>query len=529
MNLDENKISDFAINLNLEKEPQKKCINLNIKKTEPVTLIYNTEDYQTKTFGIKIIAFNEEKEIINKLISPDKIIIWKYANEYGLVDIYSATIDIPNDIQEIMDILRRNYYNDIFVNLLFYPDINDTECYIKLYVPDTRKIESSVTNLTSSRRILSQIAISSEIDIYCDGEWVKNINSCFEDIIQNTIELTEEEISLINNLYNKQLDPNWFKVEPVQEIKRKKEPIFEKKPEKQTTTQTSEDEIFDPSVLKVIEGSKDPQSDMEKIIGLNNVKHEIEKLKYTLEYKEERKKRGIIDQSATSMHMCFYGSPGTGKTTVARIMTGLLYRMGYIKKNQCVEINGLEFKGGYVGQTEIKTKAILDYSYGGILFVDEAYALCGNDGDAYGKEAVNTFIKEMEDNRDNLIIIFAGYEDAMENFLNTNPGFRSRINKYFKFEDYTTNELTEIFIKQLKRKHLKIDKDALEKCVSIIKGAQSYNDFGNGRFITNLIEKIEEDHILNVASCNNFERLDTLKLEDINDKTIENLLNSLKK
>lgn len=509
-----------------------------ISKENDILLIYNSDDYQLKTFAIQFLIFNNETQqvVVDKTITPDKVILWKYRNAYALLDIYSSTSDIIYELKNIKSIFEQMASNTYAIARV-YPNINDEECYINCPLhPMPEQMYDTAMHNTSSKRILSQILIKKDISIYNKKNKITDINVPFEDIVKQNVELSTENITFINDLYDKQKSPNWFtpiapptspseRIKQMQAQKKKNQP---KTPQVETVT-TGESEIFDPSILKVIEGSSNPMADMEKIIGLDNIKHEIEKLKYTLEYREERRQRGIYDSSASSMHMCFYGSPGTGKTTIARIMTGLLYEMGYIKENKCVEINGLEFKGGYVGQTEIITKGILDYSKGGILFVDEAYALCSNLNDTYGQEAVNTFIKEMEDNRDNLIIIFAGYEKAMENFLEMNSGFRSRINRYFRFQDYSTEELMEILLKQLQKKHLKIDVDALEKCMKFFKKAQQYNDFGNGRFVVNFIEKIEETHIMNVAHETNIERVDTIKLIDIDDKTCENLIIALKK
>lgn len=509
-----------------------------ISEEKEILLIYNSDDYQLKTFGIQFLIFDNQTQqvVVDKTITPDKVVIWKYRSAYALLDIYSSTSDITYELKNIKNIFTQTAANTYAVARV-YPDINNEECYINCPLhPMPEQIYDIAMHNTTSKRILSQILIKKDISIYNNKNKITDINVPFEDIVKQNVELTSENITFINDLYDKQKSPNWFAPaipptrpsERVKQLQAQKKKATPKTPQVETVV-TGESEIFDPSILKVIEGSSNPMADMEKIIGLDNIKHEIEKLKYTLEYREERRQRGIYDSSASSMHMCFYGSPGTGKTTIARIMTGLLYEMGYIKENKCVEINGLEFKGGYVGQTEIITKGILDYSKGGILFVDEAYALCSNLNDTYGQEAVNTFIKEMEDNRDNLIIIFAGYEKAMENFLEMNSGFRSRINRYFRFQDYSTEELMEILLKQLQKKHLKIDVDALEKCMKFFKKAQQYNDFGNGRFVVNFIEKIEETHIMNVSYETNTERIDTIKLVDIDDKTCDNLIIALKK
>lgn len=537
--IDLNEESKYKIDLDNTKTEVQEENKLNInkqstksKKIEPSTIIYNTENYKQYHFGLQFIIFDavNNEIVVDKFISPDKVIIWKFANLYGLVDIYSATSDVADEIQEIINQFRQIPDSNCVAQIRLYPEIENNRCYLKTKVPLSSQVVSCVTTNTRSKKILSQALIDSDMDIFYEGKLIEHINVPFEEIVSTNVEINKEEEEFIEKTIKAEKQDDWFIEKPKKkkENKLKIKPKETKQQENKATVQTSSDEIFDPSILKVIKGSSNPMEDMNSIIGLDNVKHEIEKLKYTLEYKKERLSRGIKDESSSSMHMCFYGSPGTGKTTVARIMTGLLYEMGYIKENKCIEINGLEFKGGYVGQTEIITKSILDYSKGGILFVDEAYALCSNSNDTYGQEAVNTFIKEMEDNRDSLTIIFAGYEEAMETFLNMNTGFRSRINRYFKFEDYNTIQLTEIFIRLIREKHLKIDEKALQKCVSMFKKAQQYNDFGNGRFVNNLLEKIEEEHIMNVIGCTDNDIMDTITQKDVSDELCDNLIKSLK-
>ena len=218
------------------------------------------------------------------------------------------------------------------------------------------------------------------------------------------------------------------------------------------------------------------------------------------------------------------GNPGTGRPTIARIMTGILYNMRYIKENKCIEVNGLDLKGGYVGQSAIITKQIIDMAKGGILFIDEAYALCESRDNSYGKEAVSVLLKEMEDNRDDLIVIFAGYEDDLDKFLNVNPGFRSRVYKYFDFVDYSTLELTQILVSMLKKIHLKINQEALLDCAELFIEAKKHPNFSNGRFVRNLVEQMEEFHILNITDYNDLERMDTVILEDIPTTLKEKLL-----
>jgi AAA+ superfamily predicted ATPase len=191
-----------------------------------------------------------------------------------------------------------------------------------------------------------------------------------------------------------------------------------------------------------------------------------------------------------------------------------------------VEVAGLDLVGGYIGQTAIKTKKIIDAAKGGILFIDEAYALCDGSGSG-GKEAVSVLLKEMEDNRQDLVVIFAGYEQDMNDFININPGFRSRINKYFDFKDYSLEELTQIFVRQIRKKHLKIDRGALESVVKTLKEAKEYGNFSNGRFVRNLVEQIEELHTLNTVGVENFEILDTISSQDASDEIMQLLLEGI--
>lgn len=192
---------------------------------------------------------------------------------------------------------------------------------------------------------------------------------------------------------------------------------------------------------KVIhKGVRNPQHELDKLIGLANLKNEIKKMEATMEYAktyEKNKKHDIA-----SNHMCFMGSPGTGKTTVARIMTRLLYKYKYIKKNQCIEVDASFLKGDTPDNTLKKVRMVLQRSKGGVLFIDEAYSLL--DG-INSKEIVAELVKFMEDNKKDFVLILAGYQNEMKELINSNPGLYSRINKYFLFKDYDINELKDIF------------------------------------------------------------------------------------
>ena len=285
-----------------------------------------------------------------------------------------------------------------------------------------------------------------------------------------------------------------------------------------------EKQIFDPEMLTVSAGITNSEEALNNLIGLENVKSEIKKLKYKLKYRKRQNNRGIRVDDASSMHMCFTGAPGTGKTTVARIITGILYDMGYIKENRCIEVNGQNLKGGYQGQTAIITKLVMKSAKNKVLFIDEAYALFDGYGNGYGKEAVAVILKHMEDERDNTVVIFAGYKNDMEEFLTMNDGLKSRINRYIHFKNYSTEELSKIMVLSLKKKKLYITDKALGKCVLAFKKAASTERFSNARFVRNLIEKIEYEHAYNTHSTKDIRRQDTIEAEDVPDEVIKELL-----
>ena len=285
-----------------------------------------------------------------------------------------------------------------------------------------------------------------------------------------------------------------------------------------------EQKIFDPEMLSLSSGIPNSEQALNNLVGLDNVKEEVRKLKAKLAYRAAQKKRGITTIDGSSMHMCFTGNPGTGKTTVARIITGILYDMGYIKENKCIEVNGQNLKGGYQGQTAIITKLVLKSAKNKVLFIDEAYALFDGYQNGYGKEAVAVILKQMEDERDNTVIIFAGYKNDMDTFLLMNDGLKSRINRYIDFKNYNTEELTDILISMLKKKKLYISELALSKCIKAFKKATSTSKFSNARFVRNLIEKVEYEHAYNTHNTRDTRRQDTIEADDISDDIINELL-----
>lgn len=261
------------------------------------------------------------------------------------------------------------------------------------------------------------------------------------------------------------------------------------------------------SVMEKIikKGSEDPEKDLDDLIGLAPVKTKVNemvaRMKFEQETKKEAKKlKGSATQQANSMsgrHFCFFGSAGTGKTTVSRIITGFLYKYGYIKQNKCVEIDGNFLKAG--AESADKTRLIIQKAYGGVLFIDEAYTIIDGNG-GFGKEVVATLIKEMEDNRDKLTVIIAGYKNDIKRLLDSNEGFKSRIKEYLEFTDYSTQEMKEIFESMAHSEGFVVSMEALDNFEVRCEKERKLSSFGNGRTARNVLEESIDRHAVNYGN-----------------------------
>ena len=228
---------------------------------------------------------------------------------------------------------------------------------------------------------------------------------------------------------------------------------------------------------------------LDSLVGLETVKKEVKNLINLVKVRKLRKENDL-PVPPMSFHMVFLGNPGTGKTTVARLISGLYAAIGVLSKGQLVEVDRSGLVAGYVGQTALKTQEVIQSALGGVLFIDEAYSLSSGGENDFGHEAIETLLKAMEDHRDDLVVIVAGYTGPMEKFIHSNPGLESRFNRYFFFPDYDGNQLTEIFRIQCKKNSYTLTPEADEAALKMFTRLYEERDenFGNGRDVRNCFE-----------------------------------------
>ena len=301
---------------------------------------------------------------------------------------------------------------------------------------------------------------------------------------------------------------------PKEDAAKRDAPKAEKPHEKNTAASTGNDATEPPAAEAPPPPEKieDLQAELEGYIGLASVKKEVKNLINMVTVHKMRREQNL-PAADLSLHMVFSGNPGTGKTTIARIMARIYHSLGILSKGQLVEVDRSGLVAGYVGQTALKVKKVIDSALGGVLFIDEAYALNGGAENDFGREAIDTILKAMEDHRDDLVVIAAGYDGLMERFIHSNPGLESRFNRFLHFADYTVDEMMRIFEMQCKKGCYTLDRQAAELVREFISEENTDSvSFGNARGVRNIFEQILVNQANRLAGMNAVTREDLMAI-----------------
>ena len=321
-------------------------------------------------------------------------------------------------------------------------------------------------------------------------------------------EIILQQIDLIRSMTERNLrsmDTDFWGT-PLMEKKTNQPPISEKseKPASQTQAAKPEEKEEIPPKEKI----EDLLAELDSYVGMDAIKTEVRSLINMVQVYKLRREHDL-PTTDMSLHMVFSGNPGTGKTTVARIMSRIYHSLDILSKGQLVEVDRSGLVAGYVGQTALKTQKVIEKAMGGVLFIDEAYALNGKSENDFGQEAIDTILKAMEDHRDDLVVIVAGYTELMDRFIHSNPGLESRFNRFLMFEDYTPEQMVAIFKMQCKKGCYVLAQGTEELVRDFIAEESADDSFGNARGVRNLFE-----HIL-VAQNNRLAKMENVTRDDL--------------
>lgn len=460
---------------------------------------YNKVEENYITFNI-VLSFDDKS-----MVEEVKNLLENYARLYNYVDSATSAVVSMYQLDNVNSLI--DYYNNngiiMFKNLdaIAMNDVNFQKRF--LYNLKEKLNGKKMTILVGEKLEISKFLQSdSELEsyfnfkLYCSSP---TSNDVYQVILKKTDNMNLDDdfkIKLLDYIVatysNSDLDYTTYLENLYDYISfNKKVPELEKV--------KSVDEIF---------------KDLNDLVGLEKVKRTLYDLVDLITLKNKTK--DDLKISDVNLHMVFLGNPGTGKTTVARMIAEILFQLKYIRQNKLIEVSSKDLIAGYTGQTALKTMDVIDRARGGVLFVDEAYSLAiNNDDNSFNGECIATLIKAMEDYRDDLVVIFAGYTKEMQKFLDSNSGIMSRIGYVFEFEDYTNEELKKIFQGMVAKAGFILEDDALIEVDKLISANRNTKNFGNARFVRNVFEKTVIRHASNTKDCKNKKILKTISKNDI--------------
>ena len=474
-----------------------------------------SENLEKRFIAFNMCIYSNNKEIIESILDilNQNINYFSYMKygKAGVVSFYD--IDKPEKLDEIYN-SSHNVIAFEKLNVIDYKSQEDKEKILyKLNEKINENEQNSITALVAanSEELYGAFSISNDLkNEFADfqiSEEKPDVQELYNEVLEKLKDETEvteqtqvELLDYMSHTYEtSELTYTDYRDKLLKNITFNKQiPKFEK----------------DKSIEEVFE-------ELNELVGLEKVKQALHDLVNLKELKNRANDELKIKD--VNLHMVFLGNPGTGKTTVARMVAEILYNLKYIKQNKLIEVSSKDLVAEYVGQTAPKTMAVVQKALGGVLFIDEAYSLASGNGqgNGYNEEAIATLIQAMENNRDNLVVIFAGYTKEMQAFLNTNSGIVSRIGYTLEFEDYTTNELIKIFGNMTSKAGFVVEKEAIKKLEDIINEYRDTKNFGNARFVRNVYEKTIIKHASNIKNKKSKKALKTITKDDI---SVENLL-----
>ena len=425
-----------------------------------------------------------------------------YANKFNYVDhknyinLSFYKIEKPEDLETI--------YKENGIVVLSDLDafsMQDVAFHKKFFYHLFENVKNkNITILTGKKDVLKSFLLEdAELDnLFCFHlvEGTPSIQDVYQEVISKTENTDEFNVSVLNYItetYPKSEDSFTTYVDTLVKY------ISFHKEVPKVEERKSVEEVF---------------AELNDLVGLEKVKTALHDLVDLITLKNKTKDDLKINN--VNLHMVFLGNPGTGKTTVARMISNILYELKYIKQNKLIEVSSKDLVAEYVGQTAVKTMNVVEKAMGGILFIDEAYALADKNGDnSFNGECIATLIKAMEDYRDELVVIFAGYTKEMQDFLDSNSGIVSRIGYTLEFDDYTNEELIDIFKSFVKKAGFELEEDAVEVVNKLIEENRGMKNFGNARFVRNMFEKSVILHAKNTRNNKSKKVLKTIKKNDI--------------